>query len=571
MVRGIILISILLWSGVASAATHYVGSGQTYATFAAFHAAITPSAGDIIDGGGGVFNEPIVINADGTAGSPIIYRNFTNKGTKTLGAWTGPDGNGEYSIAVPTDILGTTTADILIKDGVITNNAADNANGTLTAGYWTENTTTHMLYYKPDDGMTHVFEVGAGNLFDVAGNDYIALVDVTLYGGSNGVKSTTTDTDKVIGLLVQRSTLSNFYGHGVQVYSSDLMTVDNSRFEYCEKGGVKAGGLSYNVTTISEHATVRNSVFYRNGYANVAYAAEKHVVDIMPGSSNPLLENNLLISNGFVGGVAYTDTISAGAVVSVDGVDGVTLKRNIFEGNYQNCLNLGPDTNHASTGGMLTSNLFVGNGIAQVDSLSRANKLNTIDFSNGIAEVVDIATTLANNTFIGNTHDAEWDGGATDWRYNSMTLRISPANGLTGLILKNNLFYNNTTYGDIRIDTTRVTFVEDGNLYYRDAGGDYLALGERTSTDAALAATIYPATSNFAAYMAAVGATNDKNTDPILTSDYRLKTTSPARKSGETGLGITRDILNRPIDAAPDIGAYQSREMVWPWGYAYAP
>jgi len=69
---------ILLLSAPAWGTTYNIGPGQTYETFAAFFAAVTPAAGDIVDGGNNTFNEQVtIVTGSGTSGNPVIYRDFT--------------------------------------------------------------------------------------------------------------------------------------------------------------------------------------------------------------------------------------------------------------------------------------------------------------------------------------------------------------------------------------------------------------------------------------------------------------------------------------------------------------
>ncbi|MCK4788129.1 MAG: right-handed parallel beta-helix repeat-containing protein [Desulfobacteraceae bacterium] len=68
---GFLLITVSCW-----AVTYNIGPGETYETFAAFHIAITPSPGDIVDGGNNTFTEQITLNASGNSTSVVTYQNF---------------------------------------------------------------------------------------------------------------------------------------------------------------------------------------------------------------------------------------------------------------------------------------------------------------------------------------------------------------------------------------------------------------------------------------------------------------------------------------------------------------
>src|SRR3989339_336521 len=151
------LFMLLLIPQICYGVVYNVGPGEAYTAFASFHAAVTVMPGDIADGGGNTFFEQIVVNGDGLELNPVTYRNFRVTGASVLGEWTGPDVNGEYYIATPTDVAGGNNVEIVIKDGIIVNRAADNSYGSLSAGYWAEDTVHKRIYYKPDGDMSHVF------------------------------------------------------------------------------------------------------------------------------------------------------------------------------------------------------------------------------------------------------------------------------------------------------------------------------------------------------------------------------------------------------------------------------
>jgi len=82
MIRYLIIIFLLATAAPGWGATYNIGPGETYETFAAFHAAVTPTGGDIIDGGGNTFAERIHRGSLSGLSEllPIVYQNFTLTG-----------------------------------------------------------------------------------------------------------------------------------------------------------------------------------------------------------------------------------------------------------------------------------------------------------------------------------------------------------------------------------------------------------------------------------------------------------------------------------------------------------
>ena len=532
MYQKLLILIILLSPQICLGAVYRVGQGEKYPTFADFHAAVTPTAGDVVDGGGQTFFEEIVVSGSGKAGHPITYQNFKVVGASILASWSGPVGNAEFSIAIPKDVMSGNDVDIFIKDGVIVNRAADNAQGALRAGYWTKNTASKRIYYKPDDGMAHIFEAGRGNLVRIDGHDYINVKNCSIYGGTNGVRSNTTKVDKVYGLEITGCTIANFYGHGVQIYSSDGTKVENNTFSYCQKGGAKMGGLigllSQGVT--ADNATVNNNRFYRNGWAHVDYDSEEHVIDVMPFSISPIITNNVITESGYLGGQTYAESLSAGTCISVDGVDNFKISDNYLSDNFNGGIVFGPDTNHAGRVGLISRNVFNHNGLAKVNDGSRSNKLRMISSKNDIGFAVDIDVSIQNNTFYNN------QGNVGNFNNGAANIFLSGASELSGIAVKDNLHFNNANKADFRVysEHSKISFTANNNLYYRNGGEDYLAIGNAATTK------LFPLSNNFAAFKAAVGSVNDINVNPLFvsTSDLHLAANSPARFGGSNGGAI---------------------------------
>ena len=534
-------ILFLLIPQICFGTVYHVGPGEIYTTFAAFHAAVTPAAGDVVDGGGNTFFEEIAVNCNGTDGFPVTYQNFRVIGASVLDNWIGPDGNSEYYTATPVDVAGGNNVDIVIKNGIIVNRAADNSFGSLSEGYWVKDTVNNRIYYKPDDGMAHVFEAGRGNLIGIAGHDYIRVSSCTIYGGTNGIQSTTTSQDKVLGLEIDSCTISNFCAHAIQIYSSDGSKIENNIISYCQKGGVKLGGLLAAVNVAGDNAVVNSNRFYRNGWAHVSYDSEEHVIDIMPFSVSPVISKNIISESGYIGGQVYTDVLSAGTCISVDGVDDFEISGNHLFDNYNGCIVFGPDTNYAGTMGLISRNVFNHNGLAAVDSGSRSNKLRVICSKNDIGAACNAAVSILNNTFCNNR------GSVGTFNNGAANIFLSGGSDMSGLVIKNNLHFENVNKADFRVysENGAITYIEDNNLYYRSGGGDFLAIGGLATT------TAYPETNNFAAFMTATGSTNDINADPLLVSstDFHLTESSPARSAASGG---------------GDIGAHEYKDLSAP-------
>ncbi len=79
MKKLLLIILLLTFALQGWAVTYYIGPGETYETLAAFHAAITPTDGDIIDGRGNTFNETVSLNGNGSIGKEITYNLYSGK------------------------------------------------------------------------------------------------------------------------------------------------------------------------------------------------------------------------------------------------------------------------------------------------------------------------------------------------------------------------------------------------------------------------------------------------------------------------------------------------------------
>ncbi len=131
-------------------ATYNIGPGETYETFADFFLNITPSAGDIIDGGGEEFAENIIIPSSGVSDNQITYRNFKVDGTgkteciRIL--------NQSYIVLDSVELYNATTAGLQIITGshdIIINNSSfyNNADkGSLVTSYSTSTQCYNITY-----------------------------------------------------------------------------------------------------------------------------------------------------------------------------------------------------------------------------------------------------------------------------------------------------------------------------------------------------------------------------------------------------------------------------------------
>jgi hypothetical protein len=521
----------LTFPNFARATNYFVGSGGDYVNFAEFHSEIQTNPGDVVDGMGNTFFEEIIVNGDGLQDNPIVYRNFKVVGATLLDEWIGPDVNGEYFIDTPRAVDGAYKVEILIKDGVIVNRAPDNFFGSLSPGYWTLDVENRKIYYKPDSGMEHLFEAGNGDLIQINGHDNIKISEVTLYGGANGVKSSTYASENVAsGLQIVDSEFYNFYGHGVQLYSSDKTEVRDSKFSYCQKGGVKLGGINVGWDRTGDNAIISGNNFYRNGWAHVDYDSEEHVIDVMTYSTSPLIINNVISENGYLGGQTYTETLTAGTCVSVDAVDDFVISNNYFYDNYNGSIVFGPDEYYAGTVGVINNNVFKHNGLAQVDSGSVSNKLRIISSKNNIGSTQNLNVSILHNTFYNN------QGNVGNFNNGAANIFLAGNSGLDGLTVKNNLHFENANKADFRVYTENGTigYVEDNNLYYRSENSDYLAIGGLMTT------SLYPITNSFLSFAASTGANGDVNMDPLFASldTLQLSANSPARDAADDGSDV---------------------------------
>jgi len=532
-----------LFSQTANAAVYNIGPGQTYETFSAFHTAVVPLAGDVIDGGNNVFFEQLSVNADGISGLPIIYQNFKMTGAVTLGSWTDSGVNGEYYIEIPLDIYGTRMVYAFIKNGMLVNHRLEDVSvGNLLSGEWTKDTATSRIYYKPDDGLGHVFEAATGDLVMVNGHDYVKFENLQIYGGTNGIKSNTS-INKSYGLEITNCAISNMWGHGIQIYSSDGMYIHDNDLQYLQKGGVKVGGVVAGPDKTGDNVRVEANTFYRISWANAEYLSEGHSIDIMPYSNTSIIKKNIFRENGYIGGYQYSEVDiglapldfprTCGKNVSTDGVDNTTVTENYFIDNWNGGIENGPDLNYKGSVALITKNIFENNGRAS-STPTAEHRLRQISTKNDLGGNLDMALLIANNTFVGNR------GSAGNPSNGAGNIYLGGLGVISGITIENNLHYNNLNKFDFRVSTQNgtVSFAADNNLYWSDVAGDRMFIGPNTGYLA------YPVTNSFEAFMATNNATNDLQVDPLFVSavDFHLTASSPARYAGSGG---------------GDIGAYE--------------
>jgi hypothetical protein len=497
--------------------------------------------------------------------------------------WTGPDGNGEYHANAPADVDGGNDLGkyILLIDGVPINAIDDDSHGSLSAGYWCLETTSSpdVIYYKPD-GETpgeHTYEFGQGVVIDLDGYDNVVITNLELYGAKDGIWDNSTGANRPDGLDISDVEIYGMSAHGIFTAGDTNAMIDDTEIYYTHKGGIKLGftigGASEDKS--SDGAKITNCNFHDIAYNYAYYSSEMHSVDIEAYGDDAEISDCVFTNNGRMGGLDYTSDDKPGAVLSIDGVDNPDVSNNRFINNYQGCVVFGPDGNHASTGGQLYKNIFVGNGRGTVDSLSRSERLRTVQSKNDSGGPVNIDFGIINNTFKENEDDEQRSGGNL-WQYCAFTLRLYGASAISGVTLKNNVFENNTTYADLRIDDD-VTYTENNNCYYRSAGGDYLGLGDV----AANPPDVYPSTNSFANFKTATGGDLSLNVYPKLTSSYipRNKTVANGGYLGswlDSSCGFTRYGDGPPI-GAKELPEHESIPRIGPpfvpiigWDY-YTP
>jgi hypothetical protein len=561
--RKIFALSIFLLFFVAKAwgATYNIGPGQTYATFAAFHAAVTVKAGDIVDGGGRVFYERVVPNG------PAIYRNFTLDGTVSYdGTYSNSGGNyvtgyawtqvGTTEIYQKTMSRGTFQ---FFEDGVlltpVVTTAALTSNDDLARGRYSYYSGGSRLYYRATDGAapsTHTLR-GSARLYDsytgllyISGINGLTLENVTVrYHCPNAVISVAVYIVNSSNIALKSVTVS-YSVAGISFNNVSNSSVDvNSSVNNHYTEGLRVEGNSNNLIFQGNYSYNGRAKYY-NGVA-IKYIPDGDGIGIggIGGTMTNIRIDRAVVSyNGaadgdqVVGGQDYGAGIYLGTAYSMTA--GVSITNSHIYKNHTAGIFLDGDQ---WSGGTIAYNVIR-------DNLNYG----TADTINAVHAGCNSASFTSANI---------WNNAiARNYGQGGMYLNCP---GKT-VSIRNNIFYNNgrtgTFQGDLWLGFSTLTnLTESNNLFYRSGTGwDSARVINRGGTPYDRN-HIVGTSAGYWQYDSGKGA-NDKASDPLWVSgaanNFNLLAGSPARDAG-TNVGLTADFLGKPVPygSAPDIGAYE--------------
>lgn len=206
------------------------------------------------------------------------------------------------------------------------------------------------------------------------------------------------------------------------------------------------------------------------------------------------------------------------------------------DGNVRNCWSEG--ASNAQTAGRLIFSGFLCTGTTEPNTYAT--------FFFGATPPAARTVVMANGTIAGN--------------YNFARVKFYP-HADSNYIFRNLLFTNNpgnasSDYGDFYSSAAALIGDEIfDNISFYSLPNLNRRIGRLGVAQTAYA---YNSGSDFTSFTTAVSGTNlTINTDPLVTSDYKLQPTSPLKRTG-TQHPYCRDARGRPCWSPPDIGAYQS-------------
>jgi parallel beta-helix repeat protein len=483
------------------------------------------------------------------------YFNYTGVGDKTLVTTFTPDNNPaeEKNIALIEVYQAATnqwySADLgvggvdpvmVTVDGTPVKKVANQ--GALVDASWAwDNTNKYVLYMTTADPSTQAVWCGqqGNNNIDIGGRNYLVFDGLNILGPTLQVGA---GINLSAGTTFTNCDFKNFYNAGVFVYAGSgdtKLTVSNSTF-------TDAGGhdnfLWFNgVATTGSTLTATGNSFTTSFFDGTAATDSLYVqaIYVNKALTTSILNNTIT----FPPGVGMAQQPNSIYVTTSTGVD---IQHNTVSGG----------------GHGIRLNASQDNAIIAYNYVHDTGDDNFwTDGTSGAGIVIKY------NIFDGALDDSVALAGVTDgFIYNNLFSRsrdtgLQFANAVTGMTVKNNIFYNNGQPGDpvtgdegyYEIYVTTTTGHEiNNNLYYHT--------------------TVKNPTDHFywggVAYDFADWKTNSSqdnaslNDDPLFTStvtpDFSLQAGSPAINAG-VDVGLTSDYrgMTVPQGSAPDIGAYE--------------
>jgi hypothetical protein len=395
----------------------------------------------------------------------------------------------------------------------------------------------NILSYRDDSGTPqgagYVITAGVrGNAITIA-QDYITIDGLNLrktnacgiYGGTS---KHNVYKNNIIDYTVDKGVYLNAWT-GSPITAN---TIQNNSFNHNQGYGINLYGKD---DIVSGNTILNMGDYYGSVIVAHAYTAG---IDIEPTQNTPVAANTQIFNNyidGLDGDGSHQSSHGIYIQYQLTGI-------NIY-GNTISNIREGDGIKFAGSGSvhhnMLYNNYFAGVGTHSYTSAVTVSIYNNLIFNNGYGvqqndQIGTLSLSIYNNTFYKNGINSPTSDNSEVYIHDV----------LTSLIIKNNIFYASNSQLAYSYQAHATTFQSDYNIFYRENAGNVI-------TDIGTSRT-------FAVWQGLGYDTHSLNSNPLLTSDYHLQDTSPAKDAG-TDVSLTTDYAGHPIpyNLIPDIGAYE--------------
>lgn len=406
--------------------------------------------------------------------------------------------------------------------------------------FYAPNQSTGYFYLRDDSGNPGTIEVGARlKAIHVTSKSHLVLENLHATGPAAGTDS---DTLRGYPAIDIDGTSSNVEVRNVEITNSNGF-------------GIRANNTTSNITYSGVHAhdngstgmyinsnggRVENSLSHDNGRLLTDAAGEDK------GGIGSFQGRNIVITGNEVYRNGQDDAASDFEISLVDGIGPFTVTRNYIHDCIQGCVQV---TELGGSGTEISYNIIDGFGTTTAYDDPQDGAISNGKFSgirvggagHGATGVHVLNNVITGGSYISNPVQTALfvtnDGDPSENNQNS------------GLILKNNIFYNNLckdVYVSAGAGTTDDVF--NRNIYFRN---DYTNNWHWLGTYASALGDW-----RFVSGLDSVSLTSDPMFVDPANRDYHLTATSPAIDAGEN-VGLSADKDGNPIQGIPDIGAYE--------------
>ncbi len=547
MKKSIIIISFLLFSGIASATNYYVSSSGNdsnnglssstpWKTIAKVNASSFLPGDNIFFNKGNIWRELLNIPSSGSAGNPITFSAY---GTGADPIISGSDLNVSW----------TKQATNVWKSNVTTQPTIvyfNNTRGTLRADvnclapyewYWASN----VLYvYAPGDANPSTTYASPGievgnrtRAMQTNNKQFITFSNITFRDG-NSLSSPCVEVGAttVNGFIMQYCTIERSTFTGIKLEGSSVAT--SATVDHCTVNNNGSYGIVFAYLYTS--ATISNNFIENNGWGSVRDAAPASGIAGFLGNVN--IFGNTIYNNG--PSPSYDPSQSHGIYVSSSTSATVNIYNNTIYGQVNGSgikVRYSANIHHNLIYGNARSGIeFGGNDATAVTYNIYYNIIHSsitgsgAGITNGLNGTAHII--LENNTF---------------YKDGTNAIELSLQNDVPFLTIKNNIFY--AADGRRAIDMVLQTGTDDidYNLYWQDTQSG----NPNFKYNNAL-----PTWAQWKAFGFDVHGVNE-NPNLVSSSDFHLQAGSPAIGAG-INVGLTSDYDGHAINNPPSIGALES-------------